>query len=482
MKPIQLLHPPRWLTLMVTLLVTVWCVNADAAYWNKNQSHTHVQGGDLDGDGIPNIVDPDIDNDGIPNALDRNIDGGIARSGPYKDTYIGDHTDNDSPSEEDIDDDGLADDSLAEKDIDGDGKLNTDASEDDIDGDGKADDSAAERDIDGDGRNDDAANEDDIDGDGLDNDDAMEQDIDGDGKSDSVDDDIDGDGRLNGDAAETDIDADHLRNDDAAEKDEDGDGVDDVDDDDDNNDGTRDIDDSSLYPEEGEEEIEAYLAAQPAAPSGSTVKITLQHFGTGSAKFNVDARNLIVGSYDLFVGGVQHSSIAVVQLSSQTRGTITFKTSDSSSGDLLLDFPVAGQTIEIRQGGTIFFSNTAPALPVIGSGSTGYKKISLTRGPVISNQSEAEVKLYFGINGPTRLEVTMEKVPIGDYSVIIGAGNRGTLHVAGTAPETQGELVFNLAGSSGALLLNFPSAGQSISLIQGSTTYFFGQLPASAAP
>ena len=28
---------------------------------------------DLDGDGVPNIVDPDVDNDGIPNALDKNI-------------------------------------------------------------------------------------------------------------------------------------------------------------------------------------------------------------------------------------------------------------------------------------------------------------------------------------------------------------------------------------------------------------------------
>jgi hypothetical protein len=26
---------------------------------------------DIDGDGIPNIVDPDVDNDGIPNGLDR---------------------------------------------------------------------------------------------------------------------------------------------------------------------------------------------------------------------------------------------------------------------------------------------------------------------------------------------------------------------------------------------------------------------------
>lgn len=78
-------------------------------------------GPDLDGDGVPNVVDPDIDNDGIPNALDRNIDGGIPKSGPHKGRYIGDHLDNDNPAEKDIDDDGLADDSLGEEDIDGDG-------------------------------------------------------------------------------------------------------------------------------------------------------------------------------------------------------------------------------------------------------------------------------------------------------------------------------------------------------------------------
>ena len=39
---------------------------------------------DIDGDGIPNIVDPDVDNDGIPNALDRNVDGGVAKAGPFR--------------------------------------------------------------------------------------------------------------------------------------------------------------------------------------------------------------------------------------------------------------------------------------------------------------------------------------------------------------------------------------------------------------
>jgi hypothetical protein len=46
---------------------------------------------DLDGDGIPNLVDPDVDNDGIPNGRDSNVDGGMCRSGPYKGRCIGDH-------------------------------------------------------------------------------------------------------------------------------------------------------------------------------------------------------------------------------------------------------------------------------------------------------------------------------------------------------------------------------------------------------
>ena len=110
-----------------------------AAYWNQNQSQTHSQNRDLDGDGIPNIVDPDIDNDGIPNIVDSNVDGGIAIVGPYAGQYLGDHIDNDNPTEEDMDDDGLADVSLAEKDIDGDSKNDDDSTETDIDGDGIAD-------------------------------------------------------------------------------------------------------------------------------------------------------------------------------------------------------------------------------------------------------------------------------------------------------------------------------------------------------
>ena len=152
----------RTITPMLALaLVIANLPSADAAYWARNRnrrgsasddgstssSGQKSRGRDLDGDGIPNSIDPDIDNDGIPNALDPNVDGGIARSGPYRGRYIGDRLPNNHPAEHDIDDDGLLDDSAAEHDIDGDGIPN--ALDDDIDGDGIP--NATDTDDDGDG-------------------------------------------------------------------------------------------------------------------------------------------------------------------------------------------------------------------------------------------------------------------------------------------------------------------------------------------
>ena len=152
----------RAITPMLALaLVIANLPSADAAYWARNRnrrgsasddgttssSGQKSRGRDLDGDGIPNSVDPDIDNDGIPNGLDPNVDGGIARSGPYRGRYIGDRLPNGHPAERDIDDDGLPNDSAAEHDIDGDGIPN--ALDEDVDGDGIP--NATDTDDDGDG-------------------------------------------------------------------------------------------------------------------------------------------------------------------------------------------------------------------------------------------------------------------------------------------------------------------------------------------
>lgn len=409
----------RMASLAVCVLAYLSISPLQAAYWNQNQSQTQSQNRDLDGDGIPNIVDPDIDNDGIPNIVDHNVDGGIALTGPYAGQYLGDHIDNDNPTEEDIDDDGLADVSLAEKDIDGDSKNDDDSTEIDIDGDGRSNNNSTDIDIDGDG----------------------------------------------------------IRNDDPSDDDDDGDDIDDLDDDDDNNDGVKDIDDDNHHPETEEGEVSVELSAEPSAPSEASVKLSLQHYGTGDIKCVIDARDLGVGNYEFIVDGVPRGTLAVAQESSHTRGLLVFK-STGSSGGLLLDFPIAEQSVAIRQGVTDYFTGTAPVLPGPGEGDDS---ITLFKGPSAPSGSQAEVSMHFGANGPTTLEVQIEDVTTGDYTLLIGDDVRGTIHVTGTPGDTQGHLHFEIGGSGSSLPLDFPCAGQPIAVTQGGATYFFGQLP-SAMP
>lgn len=408
----------RWMAALAACALACISLPVHAAYWNQNQDQTQSQNRDLDGDGVPNIVDPDIDGDGIPNITDRNVDGGIALIGPHAGQYLGDHVDNDNPTEEDIDDDGLADHSLAEKDIDGDSKNDDDSTELDIDGDGRNNDNTADIDIDGDG----------------------------------------------------------IRNDDAADDDDDGDDVSDFDDDDDNNDGVKDIDDDSHQLESEEGEVNVELNAEAAAPSGSSVDLTLEHYGSGEIKCVIDARDLAAGNYEVFIGGVSCATLTVDQESSHTRGILVFKTT-GSSGSVLLNFPIAEQSVAIRQGGTDYFTGTTPVLPGPGEGDDSF---TLFKGPSAPAGSQAEVSMHFGTGGPTTLEVQIEDAAAGDYTLLIGDAVRGTIHVTGTPGDTEGHLDFEVGGSGSTLPLDFPSAGQSIAITQGGDTFFFGQLPSTA--
>ncbi len=476
MKQLPHIARKEWLQVLAIAAVAFLCCDVRAS----------GSAPDLDGDGIPNIVDPDVDNDGIPNALDRNIDGGIAKSGPYEGQYIGDHIENENPAEDDMDADGLADDSLAEKDIDGDGKDDDSDLEDDIDGDGRKDDSAFENDLDGDGKEDDSDMEDDIDGDGLDDDDSLEHDIDGDGKLDGTDDDIDGDGKLNGDATEHDTDGDGLLNDDSNDKDDDGDGVEDLKDDDDNNDGTLDIDDASHQVESGEDELDLYLTKLPAAPADSTMHLTYTHLGTGSAKLSLSLRDVVIGSYNFLVAGVVRGTIQVVADGGggrHTRGDLVFRTGTLNSGELLLDFAVSSQIVLIQQTAVDYFSSTMPAANIsTDTGGVGAGTVRLTAASGVSILAKAKATLEFEVGRIAKLQIEMEQLPAGDYSVLIGDALRGTIHLGTTTDGAQGELVFNLAPTGSMLLLNFPTSGQSISITQGATTLFFGQLPTVPTP
>ncbi len=432
---------------------------------------------DLDGDGIPNIVDPDIDNDGIPNALDRNIDGGIAKTGPYAGKYIGDHLDNDNPAEKDIDGDGLPDDALGERDVDADGKLDDAPSEDDIDGDRRADDSPGERDIDGDGRLDDDDREDDVDGDGLDDDDVMEGDIDGDDRSDDGDDDIDGDNRGNADSAEDDTDGDGRKDEAADEMNDDGDSLMDRDDSDDDNDGVSDEDDSDHHGEDDEQSVEVNLTAQPAAPGGSRSRVELQRMATGKIELTIDARNLPVGTYDVVVNGTLLGPLVMEQDGNRTEGEQRFETNPNKPDELPITIDVIGLPIAVEKDGVVYYAGTVPTPPESNAtGSSGTGELRLTRGETAPAGSKATVSVEFGPLGAKELEIELEDVSAGNYEVFIGDASRTVMAVSGGSEQVQ----FKIDADPGEdeLPLNFPVAGAAVSISKDGVVVFFGTLPA----
>ncbi len=271
---------------------------------------------DLDGDGIPNLIDPDVDNDGLPNAIDPNVDGGIAQTGPFAGQYIGDHLDNDTPAEYDIDGDEQADDALGELDIDGDSENDDSPYETDIDGDGRPDDSLTELDIDGDGRLNSADLDDDTDGDGLDNDDPNEHNTNG-----------------------------NLLNN--------------SEDPDDDHDGVNDEDDNDHHPEDDEMEVEIPLDRAPVAPHDAEAKAEVYYLGTGKLKLEVELSNVARGNYAILIDGVNRGTVKV----REHEGKIEFENTPDDEGELLLDFEFFGLEIQITKDEIVYFSGALPEEP-----------------------------------------------------------------------------------------------------------------------
>lgn len=441
---------------------------------------------DLDGDGVPNLVDFDIDNDGVPNSLDDNIDGGIAKTGPFADKYIGDYVNNDNPAEKDIDDDGQADDSLGETDVDADAKSDDHPSENDIDGDRRNDDDAGELDTDGDGRMDDQASEDDIDGDSLDDDDHMEDDIDGDSRSDSSDDDIDGDSRGNSATNDDDTDGDGVSNID--DEDSDGDSLANRDDDDDDNDGDFDEDDLDHHGDDDEVEVELALTPSANAPSGSRMDMSLQRLATGKIQMEIHARDLAAGTYDIVVNNQTIGPIVIIADGSRTEGEAELETNPNRSSELPLLFDPIGHPISIVKNGVTYFTGIIPTPSDSPSGeddegmnenaTASTASVALARAPGLSSETEAHVELQFGVAGVVGFEVEAESLPAGEYDLYVGGVRRATITLAVAEDKTHGALHFEVVpDGSSELPLDFDIASQPIVISQNGNTFFSGTAP-----
>ncbi len=100
--------------------------------------------------------------------------------------------------------------------------------------------------------------------------------------------------------------------------------------------------------------------------------------------------------------------------------------------------------------------------------------------PGLSPEAEGSVEIKVGNSGVTGLEVEVEEIPAGDYDLIVGGVNRGTLSVVLAKGKLRGKIRFEVVpDGNGEILLDFPVAGESIVISQGATTFFSGTAPAT---
>ena len=93
------------------------------------------------------------------------------------------------------------------------------------------------------------------------------------------------------------------------------------------------------------------------ADSDATANAELKRKVTGELSFEVEVEDANIGACDIVVGGIVRGTLNVVADGGGTRGRVEFD-DEVGSGNLLLNFAVAGQNIVIRQGATVFFERT----------------------------------------------------------------------------------------------------------------------------
>jgi hypothetical protein len=128
--------------------------------------------------------------------------------------------------------------------------------------------------------------------------------------------------------------------------------------------------------------------ASTGADADARARARLRQRDDCGVDFAVEVEDLPAGSYELVVGGVGRGLIAVVDTGAGIQGEIEFEAADDTPHPLVLDFDPLGSLMEIRAGGTTFFSDildgVSPAPPATASPSP-------TRTPGVAAATETVV-------------------------------------------------------------------------------------------
>lgn len=193
--------------------------------------------------------------------------------------------------------------------------------------------------------------------------------------------------------------------------------------------------------------------------------------------FDVEIEDLPVGDYTLVVDGVVRGTMTVTNVVGGTAGEIEFSHPlDDDGQHELLNFDPTGATIEIKQGATVYLSATGAAVQ------PGVCSVIDEELDMVNAGADADAKGKARLRQETDcdrdLRVEIEKLPLGDYDLLVGGLIRGTVNVVLVGGEPVGHIEFdNDPDQPGELLLNFDPRGQFVEIRQGGTLYLSVTLP-----
>jgi hypothetical protein len=229
------------------------------------------------------------------------------------------------------------------------------------------------------------------------------------------------------------------------------------------------------------------LTVEPSGNDGPELSAKLEQ-RSNRVDFKVEVEDTAVGSYQVRIGGTLRGTVQVIAVPGGTNGELEFR-NPIEPGKQLLDFDPRGQLVEIVSGSNVVLSGSFPNTPNSplpgddtggggnGGGSPGGTppnatfSINMTR---TSADADATGMVdYSAVSGEVEFEVEIEDLPDGNYRLVVGGSERGTIN----SSDGRGKIRFKTPTRPDRLPLDFNPRGQHIEVLGGSTLYLSADLP-----
>ncbi len=229
------------------------------------------------------------------------------------------------------------------------------------------------------------------------------------------------------------------------------------------------------------QEVLQFLASTGADGNG-TARARWRDKGDGSLDFSVELEHMDAGSYELYVTDLDLSK-GSISVGGTGQGEIEFK-APLDSPKPLFDFEVFDQVVEVRQGATIFFTDTFSANGSGGNGGSGgsgnnsgdktkTEVYMVNVGPDINAQGKLKYEIK---SNKTKFAIEVEKLDAGTYTLLVAGTPVAQITTVSSASVV---LEFQNPVEAGKTLLNFDPLGAQIDVELDGTTYLTGVLSGS---